>query len=69
MKGFSAQVATSNEEAERCGRMADNASTDQLRADYLRCQSSWLRLAEAYEEANRLLFNPIANKIERRPAR
>ncbi len=48
--------------------MAENASTDQLRADYLRCQSSWLHLAKAYEKANEMLFNTEPNKVGRKGA-
>jgi hypothetical protein len=63
MNGFHQYVVSCREEAARCGRMAENASTDQLRADYLRCQSSWLHLAKAYEKANDVLFNTEANRV------
>lgn len=68
MIGFNSYIVSCHAEAARCGQMAENASTDQLRADYLRCQSSWLHLAKAYEKANEMLFNTEPNKVGRKGA-
>ena len=51
--------------AEEYARKARAAFTDEMRADFLRLQESWLHLARSYEFAERLLDFSKENKRRR----
>ena len=54
LRTLNRDVRSCHEHAEACARAANAASTDALRADFLRLEDGWLTLARSYELSIRL---------------
>lgn len=54
LENLSEEMRRCYEEAEVCARAAAALTDEKLRADYLRLEQSWLRLARSYELRQRL---------------
>ncbi len=71
LRKLSNEVRSCYEHADECARKADAAMSATLRADFLRLQENWLKLACSYELAERLLDvrereQPPSSRILRR---
>ena len=54
LHSLSEEIRKCYEHAEDCARQADAVADDKLRADYLRLEAGWLKLARSYELGQRL---------------
>jgi hypothetical protein len=55
LKSLSKEVRGCYAHAEACARKAENAFNEEMRADFLSLEQSWLTLARSYEFAAQLL--------------
>lgn len=68
LHSLSEEIQLCYREAEECARRAGAAPTEALRADYLRGEQSWLRLALSYEFQQRLALFINENNRRRKGA-
>jgi hypothetical protein len=64
LQSLSAEIHCCYEHAEQCARRAKNVTDNKLRADYLRLEQGWLKLARSYELGRRLEL--FTNESDRR---
>ena len=63
LRQLSEQVREYLNRAEACARKAENASSEELRDDYLTLQRRWLSLASSFELGERLVdFSKTNNR-------
>jgi len=55
LQGLSKEIRDCYARAEACARKAEQSFSEEMRADFLRLEQSWLTLARSYEFAVRLL--------------
>jgi hypothetical protein len=54
LQSLSAEIRCCYEHAEQCARRAKEVTDNKLRADYLRLEQGWVKLARSYELGQRL---------------
>jgi hypothetical protein len=64
LQNLSEEVRACYTRAEECARKAETALSDEMRADFLRLERSWLNLARSYQFAQQLLA--FTNEVKRR---
>jgi hypothetical protein len=63
-KSLSKEVRDCHARAEACAEKAQNAFNAEMREDFLRLRDSWLKLAQSYQFAERLI--DFTNETEKR---